>query len=618
MISGRRSDGIVRIRQPSSKLATVRLLPSVHGGLFGALTGIVVVTGVGPVAVIALVGVIIGAVSDAASAANSSAAQDRAMIAFGAVCFLFVALQAASTARVAVADALGMRLEQYLHNRLIKAVTGVRGIGHLEDPQSHACIAQARELGMNGRRVGDAVAAIASKASTRIVGVSCALLLAMFQWWLGAGLLAVWTWAAKEQRRHVLDTTQILSRTHQSVARTKYVRNLVLDRVDAMEVRLFGLSEWLLDRFRQESDQMLGLVWQERSRIRWPWVASTLAAGCASFLALIFLGRSAAVGTINLEEFTRFVGAVVGLSALVHMGPDNHRIEYGTTAVPAVQAVERLAVAHSSRLTSGSRAVPSKAPTREIRFDRVSFTYPGTQSPALSNFDLILPAGQSTAIVGANGSGKSTLIKLLCGFYDPDAGRITVDGDDLRTLRVDEWQRTIAAVFQEFVHYPCSAYDNIAFGAVERMGDDAAVKAAAFTAGADFLRRLRTGYNTPLTKARLGGTDLSGGQWQRVALARALFAANAGARVLVLDEPTAKLDPRAEAAFFDRFLDVTAGLTSVIVSHRFATVRRAASIVVLAHGQVVDIGTHDQLVGAGGVYARMFRAQGPVGGSSRA
>jgi len=205
------------------------------------------------------------------------------------------------------------------------------------------------------------------------------------------------------------------------------------------------------------------------------------------------------------------------------------------------------------------------------------------------------------AIVGDNGAGKTTLVKLLARLYDPGEGRITVDGRDLRTLDPLAWRQRLAAVFQDFVHYELSAADNIGFGAPQRLHDTEALRRAATRAGAlDLIERLPSGWATVLSPGYAGGVDLSGGQWQRIALARALFAVEAGAGVLILDEPTAALDVRAEAELFDRFLSLTQGLTAIIVSHRFSTVRRADRIAVLAEGRIVEQGTHAELLALGG------------------
>ena len=228
-----------------------------------------------------------------------------------------------------------------------------------------------------------------------------------------------------------------------------------------------------------------------------------------------------------------------------------------------------------------------------------------------SGLDLVIPAGQSTALVGINGAGKTTLVKLLARLHDPTGGR-----DPGRRDRTSPgstrrgWQRQVAVVFQDFAHYPLSFAENIGLGAPEHRGDVPGSATRARRAGAlGTLASLPAAGRPCCPAATTAGVDLSGGQWQRVALARALFAVRHGATILVLDEPTAWLDARGEADFFDRFLEITEGTTTLIISHRFSTVRRADHICVLDEGRVLEQGDHESLLAAGNRYAELFRLQ---------
>jgi len=329
----------------------------------------------------------------------------------------------------------------------------------------------------------------------------------------------------------------------------------------------------------------------------------------ANALVLLLAARSALQGTLGIGPLTVLVQGLFGIALLADQEGDIF-IENGAVPAPDILALERSA----KRLPAIAGATTAVGhPARDIRFEQVRFTYPGRAASVFAGLDLRIEAGRSLAIVGLNGAGKTTLIKLLAGLEVPQRGRITIDGIDLADLDPTSWRQALAAIFQDFVHYELPARDNIGFGAVEalRAADaDERIATAAGRAGADaILAGLPDGLATPLSRRFSGGVDLSGGQWQRIALARAMAAVEAGARVLILDEPTAHLDVRAEAELYDRFLDLTQGLTTIVISHRFSTVRRADRIVVLDGGRISEDGSHDNLVAAGGQYAGLFRKQ---------
>jgi ATP-binding cassette, subfamily B, bacterial len=270
-----------------------------------------------------------------------------------------------------------------------------------------------------------------------------------------------------------------------------------------------------------------------------------------------------------------------------------------------VAAVLRLepAMRPAGALRSGDRLAHG-APAREIRLRDVTFAYPAandTGAPVLQHFDLTIPAGSSLAIVGQNGAGKTTIAKLLCRLYDPQSGAIEIDGVDLREFDLASWRTRITAVFQDFLRLELPLRENVAPAGAP----DDVVGAALESAGAGNLASL----DTVLARGYTGGTDLSGGQWQRVALARALAAVKLGAGVVLLDEPTAQLDVRGEAEIFDRLLAATRHCTTILISHRFSTVRHADRICVLEQGRVVELGTHDELMALGGRYRTMFDLQ---------
>jgi ABC-type multidrug transport system fused ATPase/permease subunit len=348
-------------------------------------------------------------------------------------------------------------------------------------------------------------------------------------------------------------------------------------------------------------------VWaiRRRSGLVTLGVAALVAAVHGAVLVLVV--RAALDGSIGVGRVIVYAQAAVMTAGIGSFSEDDGKAADGLAALAVLQDLER-------NLPEPAPVAPAQPvdglPRRSIRFESVGFTYPGRDERVFADLDLELEVGRSTAIVGENGAGKTTLVKLLAGLYQPTAGRITVDGVDLRDLDRRAWQRRVAAIFQDFVQYRFSAYDNVAVGALERAADVDAVHDAARRAGAaGVVERLAHGWDTVLGRQFTEGADLSGGEWQRLALARALFAVAGGASVLVLDEPTASLDVRAEAELYDRFLELTADVTTVVISHRFSTVRRADRIVFLEHGRIVEDGSHAELVAAGGRYATLYALQ---------
>ncbi len=255
-------------------------------------------------------------------------------------------------------------------------------------------------------------------------------------------------------------------------------------------------------------------------------------------------------------------------------------------------------------------AKPEPTPTRisrGIEFRDVHFAYPSDSRKVLEAVNLSIAPGQVIALVGANGSGKTTLVKLLCRLYDPDAGRITVDGTDIRRLDPIEWRRKVSVILQDYVQYGMTAWENIWLGDAEREPDRGRIIRAAELSGADSaIRRLPQGYDNPLGYQFKRGRELSIGEWQKVALARAFLR---DSELVVLDEPTSSLDPLAEAEVFEHFRRVIEGRSAVLVSHRFSTVRMADYIYVLDHGRVVESGTHEDLFDLGGLYTRLYSVQ---------
>ena len=472
-------------------------------------------------------------------------------------------------------------------------------MGHLEDPRLTGDLTVARDfdLGMTGPPMSISMDFIAGGMGEMIGGLACAAILFAYAWWAPILLAGAWLathWLLRESAVWFDRNTDEVRAAQRDA---DYAYRLAVDAAPAKELRLFGLVEWTIDRFVTRRTTLHALQYEATRLRERPMIWSLLIVSAANIIVFWSLASAASSGRVSLGEVVAFAQAAAGVS-MIAFGGLTWAME---GAAPPVAAVLRVgpAMQAAGALPLGNRPA-EKRPARDIRFRDVTFAYPGGAN-VLEHFDLTIPAGTSLAIVGQNGAGKTTLAKLLCRLYDPQSGAIEIDGNDLRTLSLDAWRARLAAVFQDFIRFELPLRDNVAPSGAP----DADVRAALEAAGAAQLATL----DTVLSKAYEGGTDLSGGQWQRVALARALCAVRTGAGVVLLDEPTAQLDVRGEAEIFDRILSATRHCTTILISHRFSTVRHADRICVLEHGRVVELGTHDELMAAGGRYKTMFDLQ---------
>jgi ATP-binding cassette subfamily B protein len=296
--------------------------------------------------------------------------------------------------------------------------------------------------------------------------------------------------------------------------------------------------------------------------------------------------------------------AVRALMQVLRADDDDVRMGFGSKAAAEALAFPAVTV------PAAPDNDPWPAPAATISCEDLRFRYGGAAGEVLRGVNLAIPAGQSLAVVGLNGAGKTTLARLIAGLDAPGGGCVRVGGTPVGDANRRSWQRQVAAVFQDFGRYELTVRDNIAFGCLAHSGDTDGLRAVARQAGLlKFIEGLPNGWGTVMSSGFTGGVDASGGEWQRIAIARALFGLRHGARLLIMDEPAASLDARAEAQLYDTFRELTAGATTIAISHRFATVRKAERVVVLDHGQVIEDGTHEDLITAGGRYAELFRLQ---------
>lgn len=585
----------------------LRVMPKASVGFTAASAVCLVLLGVFPTVFKIATGALVGAIPDAVRDGAASPAADRvdrALLILGAA---FIAQQVIGPVSSLIVDGLGRRVTGYLRASVMDAAATPAGIAHLEDPATLDQVMLAQGVGTSNITPRGVVTGIFTIGANYIGGVASAILLMAFRWWLPIIVVALHLVVVRRFRQDFYRNVQGITGRAETLRRSAYYRDVALTPGAAKETRVFGLADWVVERYRESWWGAMTELWAER---KGGWKTMVLGGGIFFAIqlgAISLLGNAAIDGQISLGQLVVFVGALGGLGAFANLGDHDLNLTWG---IPAIQAAVKLdEIARRADVALTGTAPPAGLPAQAIRFENVSFAYPGRQQ-VFAGLDLTIEAGKSLAIVGDNGAGKTTLVKLLARLYDPTDGQITVDGTPLTDLEARAWQRRVAAIFQDFTHYQLSAEDNVAFGNPDVPVDRARLDAAAARAGAsEVVEELPNGWDTVLSRQFKDGTDISGGQWQRLALARALYAVDTGAGVLVLDEPTAALDVRAEAALYDRFLELTQGLTTIVISHRFSTVRRADRIVVIEHGVVVEDGSHDELIAADGRYAHMFRLQ---------
>ena len=430
-----------------------------------------------------------------------------------------------------------------------------------------------------------------------------------FAWWAPPVLAGAWLGTHWLLRESGVWKDRNTEEVRQAQRDADYAYRLAVDPPAAKELRIFGLPDWVLERFLL-SRRRLHRLQYEATRMRERSVLASLALVlAANVLVLWALAAAALDHRLALGALVAYASAAIGTS-MIAFGGLNWALDSAAAPVAAVARL-KAAMGQAGTITSGDRPAGGM-PAHHIRFRDVTFAYPAAPArPVLGGLDLEIPAGSSLAIVGQNGAGKTTLAKLLCRLYDPQSGAIEVDGTDLRDLDLESWRGRVTAVFQDFVRFELTLRENVVprqtEGAVPggAAGLDGTVEAALAEAGAGTL----AGLDTVLAKGYSGGTELSGGQWQRVALARALAAVRLGAGLVLLDEPTAQLDVRGEAEIFERVLAATRSCTTILISHRFSTVRHVDRIAVVENGAVAELGSHDELMVLRGRYWTMFSLQ---------
>jgi ATP-binding cassette, subfamily B, bacterial len=576
-----------------------------------------VLAGAAPVGITSAIGELVDGLTSAIGQGPGTPAARECYRLVALIVVLFFLTHLAESARTALGRALGRRVTGRLGERVMMAASEPATIGHLEDPAYLSRLGQARGDATIDMPPGEAVFGCSTRASMWVTSIGSAALLTRVTWGLGLIVFAVFVVIhSRLVRNYRMAVIESVNQT-EKLRRTSYLRDVATTPGAAREVRLFGLAAFFRDAYQSQWRPNMTEVWQRRREHRLFVVVVVVVTGVTVAAVFYYLGYRAATGRMTVGDLAIGGLAVRALLQVLRADDDDLRMGFGSKA--AAEAFAFPVVASPAGASQGPESgpllpppllLPPPPPPATIACEDLHFRYGGAADEVLVGLNLAIPAGQSLAIVGLNGAGKTTLVRLIAGLDAPSSGCMRVGGTPITGANRRSWQRQVVAVFQDFGRYELTVRDNIAFGCLAQAGDTDGLRAVARQAGLlTFIEGLPHGWDTVLSSGFTGGVDASGGEWQRIAIARALFGLRHGARLLIMDEPAASLDARAEAQLYDTFHELTAGATTVAISHRFATVRKAERVVVLDHGQIIEDGTHEDLIAAGGRYAELFRLQ---------
>lgn len=567
------------------------LLPRASVGLTFAWWFLLVARGSLPALFVVAMGLLVGAVQQG----------DKLVFPLVLVGGMFVLVQVLSPLHLMVSQNLGSKMAAYLYDRLTVACTEPQGMAHLENPEMNNDLAMARDfdLGISGPPLFVSMDFIAAGLVEMIAGLVATSLLFGYAWWAPILIGGAWLMTHYLLRESGVWRDRQTNEVRMAQRHADYAYQMAVNPPASKELRLFSLADWVVNRFATHRRKLHDLRWEATRLRQRPLALSLTMVTAANVIVFFALGYDATQGNLELQELVIFAAAAMTAS-MIAFGGLSWALDGAAAPAGAVTRLQP-AMAEAGHLSNGIKTAEN-LPSTSIEFKDLKFAYPTTGEVTLENFNLTIPAGTSLAIVGPNGAGKTTLAKLLCRLYDPQEGSIKIDGVDLRDLSIESWRSRVTAVFQDFVRFELSLRENVC--PTGEASDEIILRALENAGMADLVP-----LDTILNKAYAGGTDFSGGQWQRIALARALCQVYLGAGLVLLDEPTAQLDVRGEAEIFNRVIEETKDVTTILISHRFSTVRKTDVICVLEHGRVIEHGSHDELMAYGGRYRTMFDLQ---------
>ena len=567
------------------------LLPQASYGLTVLWWFLLISRGTLPALFVVAMGLLVGAVQNSESL----------LLPLVLVGGMFALVQLLSPLHLMVSQNLGSRMAAFLYDRLSEACLEPQGMGHLENPDVTKDLAMARDfdLGISGPPLNVSMDFIAAGLVEMVAGLVATSLLFGYTWWAPLVIGGAWLMTHYLLRESGVWKDRQTEEVRLAQRHADYAYQMAVNPPASKELRLFGLADWVVARFAKHRRHLHDLRWEATRLRERPLAWSLLLVTVANVIVFISLGNDAIQGQLELRELVIFAAAAMTASTIA-FGGLSWALDGAAAPAGAVMRL-KTTMSESGHLRSGNQPC-TNLNQKDIEFKNLTFAYPTTGETILENFNLTIPAGTSMAIVGPNGAGKTTLAKLLCRLYDPQIGSISVGGTDLRNIQIDSWRDQVTAVFQDFIRLELPLRDNVN---PRRSAPDSLILKALERAGMNDM----TSLDTILNKAYEGGTDFSGGQWQRIALARSLCRVYEGAGLVLLDEPTAQLDVRGESEIFSRVLEETSDVTTILISHRFSTVRLAKIICVVEGGKVVEQGSHEELMALNGRYRTMFDLQ---------